>query len=238
VTVRISVVVPVYNSARYLPTCISSLLAQEYRPEQYEIIIVDNNSTDGSAEIAANFPKVKLALEAKQGPYAARNQGVAIASGSIIAFTDSDCAVAANWLRRIEYAMRNPEVWVVLGERLPARNSAALSMWFDYERAKAEYVFQNQLSTLYYGYTNNMAVRREGFDRFGPFLERWRGSDTLFVSRLAAAVAPGSVAYCSDVRVTHLELDRLSRALGKKFLYGRSRAATRRMVASRPVANT
>ena len=231
--VRISVVVPVYNSARYLPTCISSLLAQTYPPEQYEIIIVDNNSTDGSLEIAASFPKVKLTAAATQGAYAARNHGVSVAAGSILAFTDSDCAVAADWLRRIECAMRSPEVQVVLGERLPPRDSAILSTWFDCERAMAEHVFQNQRSALYFGYTNNMGVQREAFDRFGPFLERSRGSDTVFVWRVGAALPLGSVVYRSGVRVTHLELDRFSKLLKKRFLYGRSEGANRHLIAKR-----
>lgn len=237
-SVRISVIVPVYNSARYLPVCIASLLAQDYPRDQFEIIMVDNNSTDRSAAIIAGFPKVKLVAETKQSSYAARNHGVALAAGSILAFTDSDCAVAKDWLRHIESAMQEPEIQVVLGERLPPRVSTALSVWFDYERAKADYVFHSRQVDLYYGHTNNMGVRRTAFERFGPFLERSRGSDTVFVSCVAAGSAPNSVAFRSDIRVTHLELDRLFKLYVKKFLYGRSRGATLRLGASRALSTT
>ena len=99
--IDISVVVPFYNAARYIEDCIKALLAQTYSSTRYEIIMVDNNSIDGSAELVRKYSSIRLLVEPKQGSYAARNRGVAAANGTIIAFTDADCVPAADWLEQI-----------------------------------------------------------------------------------------------------------------------------------------
>ena len=75
----ISVLIGVYNGAPYLGEAIDSVFAQSYRP--IELIVVDDGSTDGSAEIARSFPQVDLIQQENQGPAAARNAGLAAAAG-------------------------------------------------------------------------------------------------------------------------------------------------------------
>jgi glycosyltransferase involved in cell wall biosynthesis len=94
----VSVVVPVYNDAARLEACLHALEAQGYPRERFEIIVVDNQSTDHSARVAAGHPRVRLAHEAAPGSYAARNRGLALADGEIVAFTDSDCVPDPTWL--------------------------------------------------------------------------------------------------------------------------------------------
>ena len=65
--IQVSVVVPFYNSERYIADCVEGLLSQEYTAENYEIIMVDNNSTDASAEIVSRYPRVKLVTEERKG---------------------------------------------------------------------------------------------------------------------------------------------------------------------------
>jgi glycosyltransferase involved in cell wall biosynthesis len=67
----ISIIVPVFNSASYVSRCLEALESQDYPRDRYEIIAVDNNSTDGSDSIVMGYPSVKLLREAKQGSYAA-----------------------------------------------------------------------------------------------------------------------------------------------------------------------
>jgi len=93
----------------------------------------------------------------------------------VIAFTDPDCIPSEDWLQNIVAAMVEPTVWVVLGRRCLPPLSLALSMLEAYENAKDEYVLHSQIETLYYGYTNNMAVRKELLNELGPFLNRSRG---------------------------------------------------------------
>jgi glycosyltransferase involved in cell wall biosynthesis len=86
---RISVIIPVYNGERYLAAAIESALAQTRKP--IEIIVVDDGSTDGSANVARRFvPSVKYDLQLHAGPGGARNRGVALAQGDYLAFLDAD----------------------------------------------------------------------------------------------------------------------------------------------------
>ena len=91
----ITVIIPVYNCERYLAEAIDSALAQTWRPT--EIIVVDDGSTDGSAAIAGRFAqRVKYDLISHGGAGAARNRGVALATGDYLAFLDADDL----WMKR------------------------------------------------------------------------------------------------------------------------------------------
>jgi glycosyltransferase involved in cell wall biosynthesis len=84
----ISVIIPVYNGAAYLANATESALRQTLAPA--EVIVVDDGSTDESAAVAAAFPGVHVLRQANAGPAAARNAGLAIARGSLLAFLDAD----------------------------------------------------------------------------------------------------------------------------------------------------
>ncbi len=91
-TPRLSVVVPVYNVEAYVAECIDSLLAQEFR--DFEVIVVDDGSTDGSAAVVEGYlranPAISMVHTANHGLGAARNHGVRLARGELLAFVDSD----------------------------------------------------------------------------------------------------------------------------------------------------
>lgn len=95
-TPKVSVVVASYEGARTLRACLDSLEALSY--PDYEIILVDDGSTDGTAEIAALYKTVRYVPQPHQGLSVARNTGIASAQGAIIAFTDSDCRADEDWL--------------------------------------------------------------------------------------------------------------------------------------------
>ena len=97
---KISVVIPVYNEEKYIHQCLSSLKSQVVQP--YEIIMVDNNSTDKTVEIAKRF-NIKILRESKQGISHARNKGYNAARGDIIARCDADCILNPNWIKRISH---------------------------------------------------------------------------------------------------------------------------------------
>jgi cellulose synthase/poly-beta-1,6-N-acetylglucosamine synthase-like glycosyltransferase len=94
----VSVVIPVLNEERYLAACLSSLMALTYPHDRYEVLLVDNGSTDRTLEIARGFSGVAIYVKENAKVGAVRNYGAGHAKGSIIVFLDSDCVVRRDWL--------------------------------------------------------------------------------------------------------------------------------------------
>ena len=110
----VSVIVPAHNEEKFLPLCLSSLQQQDYTGS-YEIIVVDNASTDSTGEIAARFG-ARVIYEAKQSPAWARQQGLLAAKGEIVAFIDADTMAPNDWLNRLVWYLRHkPEAVAVTG---------------------------------------------------------------------------------------------------------------------------
>jgi glycosyltransferase involved in cell wall biosynthesis len=101
---RFSVVIPAYNEAEFLGSCIDSLQAQDF-PGPYEIIVVDNNSTDGTADLARSRG-VTVVHEPRAGVCSARQAGTTAARGEIVVSTDADTVFSPHWLSRIDQAFR------------------------------------------------------------------------------------------------------------------------------------
>ena len=93
---KVSVVVASYNGQRTLEACLKSLTRLNY--PDYEVILVDDGSTDATPEIAKQFPSVRYIRQPNCGLSVARNTGIAAATGEIIAFTDDDCRADEDWL--------------------------------------------------------------------------------------------------------------------------------------------
>jgi len=93
---KVSVIVACYNGERTLKACLDSLQTLNY--PDYEIILVDDGSTDNTAQIAAGYPAVRCVRQPNLGLSAARNAGIAAARGEIVAFTDADCRADEDWL--------------------------------------------------------------------------------------------------------------------------------------------
>lgn len=110
----VSVVVPAYNEQDYLPACLESIRRQDYAG-RYEVIVVDNASTDATAQIARDWG-AKVVYEGKRSPACARQKGAEVASGEIIAFIDADTQAPPHWLSSIvSRFMRSPEVVAMSG---------------------------------------------------------------------------------------------------------------------------
>ena len=109
----VSVVIPNYNYAVFLPEAIDSVLGQSYR--EIEVIVVDDGSTDGSQEILHGYSgHIRVIRQENQGVASARNNGVAASRGEFIAFLDADDAwLPAKAERQVEAFLENPEVGLV-----------------------------------------------------------------------------------------------------------------------------
>ena len=232
---KVSVIVPVYNTAEYVDRCLAALLAQDYPRDRYEVIAVDNGSTDDSRRRLLNHPVV-VVDEPKRGSYAARNTGIRASTGDVLAFTDSDCAPSTQWLRTIKAALERPGIQVVQGERMVVSASQLLLAINRYECNKDAYVFRGDQALKYYGYTNNMAMRRSTWERYGPFVERDRGADTIFVRSVVDGESCHAVIFDPEMVVNHLEMKNFRDYQKKMFIYGRSRKRYRRIQVTRALA--
>jgi len=221
----ISVIVPFYNEESYIEQCLWSLVSQDMAPERYEVLFVDNQSTDRSAGIVRRFPGVVLLTEPRRSAYHARNRALRQARGEIIAFTDADCVVAPDWLRVIERTMREKRAKILLGHRMFAPEAGCFVRLFqDYENAKIRYVLSHGQRQQYFGFTNNMAVHRAVFDRLGPFESCRIVGDTDLIFRLATQEPEAVIQYVPQMRVTHLEIKTALDWIRKMASYGGAHA--------------
>ena len=96
---NVSLVIPAYNEAANLRKCLDSVATQTIKP--FEVIIVDNNSTDGTADLASSYPFTKVIKESVQGRVYARDAGFNKAKGDVIARVDADTVLPDNWIKYI-----------------------------------------------------------------------------------------------------------------------------------------
>ena len=101
----VSVIVCSYNGGKTLEACLDSLGRIDY--PDYEIILVDDGSTDNTATIAARFPEIRYIHQSNHGLSHARNTGAAAARGEVFAYTDSDCMADKDWLRYLIGTLRS-----------------------------------------------------------------------------------------------------------------------------------
>ncbi|MGH7801949.1 MAG: glycosyltransferase family 2 protein [Thermodesulfobacteriota bacterium] len=176
----VSVIIPVYNGVRYLADAIESVLAQTYRPA--EVIVVDDGSTDGSANIAKVYTSVRYYFQPNKGVGAARNSGVDLARGAFFAFLDAD------------------DIWIKdkLYSQMETFNAdTTLDMVFgQVEQFLSPELDENKKSTTNYsgeiipGYiAGTLLIKRESFFRAGYFATNWRVGE--FIDWYTKAIEQG-----------------------------------------------
>jgi len=232
----ISVIVPVWNAARFLPQVIEALEAQDFPSNEYEILLVDNGSRDESVAVMKRYRKPRLLHETRRGAYAARNCAAVEATGDILAFTDADRVVDKGWLRAIRDGFATSDAEVLLGRSRPADDSGLVALLADYENEKSAYVCQLGTSRQQYAYTGNMAVRRRAWDKYGPFVDLQRGADVVFVRRIVDGEPHGCVRYCERMMDRHLELCTGLDYFHKMSLYGSSLLTYSQVIPALPLA--
>jgi glycosyltransferase involved in cell wall biosynthesis len=165
-TIRFSVVVPCYNEQSYVADAIRSLQRQDFDGE-YEIVVVDNNSTDATAEIARGLG-VRVVSEPQPGVCNARQTGTAASRGEIVVSTDADTTHAPDWLSRIDRNFRTGED--VVGVVGPCRyvDGPAWGRGFARTLFGAVQLVYRGTGRAYYVSATNIAFRRD----------RWSGYDT------------------------------------------------------------
>ncbi len=192
---KFSIVIPVFNEAENITAAMNALLIQTVGRNNFEIIVVDNNSTDASFVIAERSGADLVIKETRQGTNMARQAGLAVAKGEIIAFLDMDCVPPPGWLAKMESDLADPSI-------------AAVSGPFDYEftgvKKYLEIIYTNfmlpnisAVLKLLFGKKSgvliggNFAARRSTFTAIGglPDLDFW-GDDAAIAMLISRRVGP------------------------------------------------
>jgi len=214
----ISVVVPAYNAREAIAECLEALLHQTVPRDRYEVIVVDDGSSDGTAEVVRPYG-VKLLQQANQGPAAARNLGVAHAQGEIILFTDADCAPHADWIEQLTRPLLDDEIVGSKGVyRTRQRGLLPRFIQLEYEEkyerlGKRRYIdFVDAYSA---GYRRDVFLAAGGFDEVFPVPS---AEDVELSFRLASQGY--RLVFVPQARVNHRHAESLWTYLRRKFNYG------------------
>ena len=194
----VTVVVPVYNGALTLGACLDSLLSLDYPPEKLEILVVDNASIDGTAQILKDYgPALRVTHEPKRGRPAACNRGIREAAWEIIAMTDADCVLDPRWLLSLVAPLQAEDVGLVGGKILSIHPDRPIELFGEQIHDNAAAIAQRFPSVIGMSWACRRSILNElhGFDE--QFL-RVQDSDLSF--RIAEAgyrlvYAPGAILY-------------------------------------------
>lgn len=166
--VLVSVIIPVRDGEDTLARCLEAVFASRF--PHFEVIVVDDSSGDGSAEIAARFPCRLVRLQAHRGAAGARNAGAALARGNLLFFTDADCLLREDTLACVCRAMaaRDPEA--VVGGTYTLR-PADESFFSLFQSVFIHHSETRRTEDPDYLATHALAIRADTFSRHGGFAE-------------------------------------------------------------------
>lgn len=234
-----SVVMPFYNAAAHLPHTLPAILA-ERAPFAFEVLLVDNGSTDGSQELAENCIRgsgahARVVTASQPGSYAARQRGLEEARGEIVIFIDADCVAQRGLVVALVDALRETRVLVAGARVVEARGQSG---WV--ERYSARAGLLSQSLTLGQGprafvQTACLALRRHDALAVGGFdVSLYSGGDADFCWRLKACFPGRDLAEVSAACVEHRHRTSLGELYAQFFRYGTGDIALARKHGWRP----
>jgi GT2 family glycosyltransferase len=181
---EISIVIPVYNGERTLSECLTWVFRSDFAP--FEVILVDDGSTDRSRTIASTFPCRIVSTSGRIGPARARNVGARAAQGDILFFIDSDVMLRPDSLEQLAEAFETGDLDAVCGVQTVEMRHRNLAS--QYKNLWMRWTYLRQTGAVPLFYTTAAAIRREVFERIGGFDEGYAApdvEDTAFGQRLA-----------------------------------------------------
>jgi len=212
----ISVIVCTYNRADLLQGILQSLSDQTIPNDEYEVIVVDNNSIDHSREVVSEFIRqnanMRYCLETKQGLSNARNRGWLEATGEYVAYTDDDCEVPTHWLAIAKEIIIEKSPAVFGGPYSPFYNSPKPKWWKDSYRSKESEEAARALNEGEYLDGGNIFFHRGILQKLGGFDPRFGmtgnkiafGEESVLLGRIRRE-DPGSLIYFDpNLNVYHL----------------------------------
>lgn len=212
----ITVVVPAHNASETIDACIGALRRQTIESDGYEIIVVDDGSSD-ETQSRAEALGARVIGQARAWPAAARNTGIAAAHGEIICFTDADCMPHPDWLEKITAPLRDPDIVGCKGtysstqQELVAR-FVQLEYEDKYDRMRSK-SYIDFIDTYSAAYRREVLVANGGFDAKIRFVEDQELSFRLFSRGYKMCFQPSAV-------VRHRHTSTIGRYFAKKFNIG------------------
>jgi glycosyltransferase involved in cell wall biosynthesis len=174
---RFSIVIPCYNEEDYIASALESLCSQQTSCS-YEVIVVDNNCTDRTAEIAAGYG-ARVVKETTPGICAARQAGTDVAKGEIIISTDADTNFSPSWLENYHQAYQDDPELVAVGGGCRYYDCP----WWGKIYPKFQFGLDNLLYRLsgrvFYITANNISFKRAVFEGYDPLLSDYQGGDEI-----------------------------------------------------------
>ena len=159
----LTIVIPVYNEELYLPSCLEAVAAQTLAPDA--VIVVNNNSTDTSKEIARRYPLVRVVDEPKTGVIFARDKGFDSAKTDIIARIDADTIISPRWVERLHHIFADSDVAAATGAvGLYDAPFSSFNHIIDHVMRKYIYLFGTRHNKPFLS-GPNMAIRRSTWDK-------------------------------------------------------------------------
>ena len=218
--IKTSLIIPVLNAEKTLSKCLSSVAIQDC--DNYEIIVVDNGSTDGTRKIihdfAEKFTNIRYVFEAKRGRGQARNAGVFAAQGEVIAMTDADCIVERDWLRRLTEPILASQAVATSG----FEKDASGNYWSKMRQADDWRFVQPKIKDGYIDHldTKNFAIRADVLKRlkFNPDLIACEDWD-LFIRLKLEGV---KINFITDLLVSHYHDASVAELIKTQFVQGKN----------------
>ena len=218
----ISVIVPHLNDQRGLVRLLESLAAQRASGIPFEVIVSDNGSKTPLPEAVKSHSQVTVVHEPEPGPGPARNRGVSVAQGGILAFIDADCIADRDWIQTIFDHFHKPTGAAVIGGDVRIRPRGTRLAPIEAYESIFGYRFELYIRRDGYAGSGNLAMRREVFDTVGPFGGIQIAEDRDWGQRatragFAPAYVPEMIIY-TEARETFAELARKwDRHIGHDF---------------------
>ncbi len=199
----VSVIIPVFEDAIRLRRCLAALEEQDYPPGCFEVIVVDNGSPAEPAATPSSRMALRFTHEPQPGSYPARNRGISIARGEILAFTDSDCIPHRSWISNAVEAFRNkPEVSVIGGRVAVSPHDWATATAAELHQATMALNQLRCIHQLQYSVTANLFVKRDVFATVGTFCAELKSAGDLEWGQRASA-AGFAPCYVDAAEVAH-----------------------------------
>lgn len=215
----VSVIIPVYNGEKTIGECIESLLKLDYPKERYEIIVVDNNSKDRTAQVVKSYRIHYVEEKEIQGAYAARNRGIKQAKGQIFAFIDSDCVASRDWLTKGTEGFENAHVGCVGGAIKGYKPVTYVEKYL----CKKNIISQEEKPKdlpFPYAKTANAFYRKDVFNKIGLFEEKWTSAGDADLSWRMQLKTDYKITFSHNSIVFHRHRSTLKQMFGQCVKWG------------------